>query len=55
MKYSVWVGGVSNNFTNYKDAFKDYKYWLSKGYKDVIITINKDKESIKWEDITVEI
>jgi len=37
MKYNVWIGGVCNTFNNKKDAVKEYKYWISKGYDDVII------------------
>ena len=35
--YNVWVGGVCNTFPTYKQAVKEYKYWISKGYDDVII------------------
>ena len=38
MKYNVWIGGVCNTFNNKKDAMKEYKHWIDKGYNDVILT-----------------
>jgi len=41
-KYIVWVGGVDDYYTNYKDAKKDYDDWISKGYDQVsIVKINE--------------
>ena len=38
MKYNVWIGGVCNTFNNKKDAMREYKHWIDKGYNDVILT-----------------
>ena len=41
-KYIVWVGGVDDYYTNYKDAKKDYDDWINKGYDQVtIVKINR--------------
>ena len=36
-KYIVWVGGVDDYYSNYKDAKRDADQWKAKGYDDVII------------------
>jgi hypothetical protein len=36
-KYIVWVGGVDDYYTNYKDAKIAYKEWVSLGYDEVQI------------------
>ena len=36
-KYIVWVGGVDDYYSNYKDAKRDADKWKAKGYDDVII------------------
>ena len=41
MKYNVWIGSVCNTFNNYKDAMKEYKYWINQGYDDVILEEEK--------------
>jgi len=41
--YVVWVGGVDNYFINYSDALRDYNYWISKGYDDVVLEKIKEK------------
>ena len=35
--YIVWVGGCDDHYIYYKDAKRDYDYWISNGYDDVII------------------
>ena len=41
-EYIVWIGGVDDYYTNYKDAKKDYDDWINKGYDQVsIVKINK--------------
>ena len=35
--YIVWVGGVDDYYVNYSDAKRDYDYWISQGYDDVIL------------------
>ena len=35
--YIVWVGGVDDYYINYKEAKRDYNYWISQGYNDVIL------------------
>jgi hypothetical protein len=35
--YIVWVGGCDDYFVFYDDAKRNYDYWISKGYNDVII------------------
>ena len=37
MKWIVWVGGVDDYYIYYKDAKRDYDFWKSKGYDDVIL------------------
>jgi hypothetical protein len=36
-KYIVWVGGVDDYYVNYENAKRDYDYWISQGYNDVIL------------------
>jgi hypothetical protein len=35
--YIVWVGGCDDHYIYYEDAKRDYDYWISNGYNDVII------------------
>ena len=36
-KYIVWVGGVDDYYTNYKDAKRAFNEWVSLGYDEVQI------------------
>jgi hypothetical protein len=36
-KYIVWIGGVDDYYSNYKDAKIAYNNWVEQGYDDVII------------------
>ncbi len=36
-KWIVWVGGVDDYYIFYKDAKRDYDFWKSKGYDDVVL------------------
>ena len=36
-KYIVWIGGCDDYFVFYEDAKRNYDYWISKGYNDVIL------------------
>jgi len=36
-KYIVWVGGVDDYYTNYKDAKRSFNEWVSLGYDEVQI------------------
>ena len=40
--YIVWVGGVDDYYVNYSDAKRDYDYWISQGYDDVILERRND-------------
>lgn len=36
-KYIVWVGGVDDYYVYYKDAKRDYDYWISQDYDEVVL------------------
>jgi len=36
-KWIVWVGAVDDYYIYYKDAKRDYDFWKSKGYDDVVL------------------
>lgn len=41
-RYIVWVGGLDDYFTTYKDAKLEYDQWVKKGYDEIVIEkINK--------------
>ena len=44
MKYNFWIGGVCNTFNNKKDAMREDKHWIDKGYNDVILT--KERQGV---------
>ena len=43
-RYIVWVGGLDDYFTTYKDAKLEYDQWVKKGYDEIVIEkINKER------------
>ena len=36
-RYIVWVGGLDDYFTTYKDAKLEYDQWVKKGYDEIVI------------------
>ena len=51
LRFTVWVGGVDDNFDTFEEASAAAQEWLDKGYTDVQVEVSEDWQPVRIPEV----